>query len=403
MARHAVPKKSERSTAELRLDAMRKVVAKSSAFKPARQVLKRVRAVPTIFPGSDNMMRVGGWPIDRVVTLHGESGKGKSLYANGLGLSFLQRGHFFKLIDAERTTPITWVEHLFAEYADHVGFSAMKPRTYEDAVKEVREWCNVIGNAKAKGDLPQDMTGLVVVDSIGKLVPTNFFDKIAKSLADSDGQSKGRRPNQKTIGVDGFGGRSGQIMAGLHKAWLNELVGLLDDTGTAMIFITRESVDVEADFLAKAQGRDFKVTGGLSVKYDASILARVQQAGWVYGPGPEDKAKPVYGERHRISVTKTKIAGKEGKVQQGVFHSSNGVLVPQGFDRARDVLVLAKDFGIVKGTGWLSWAKNKWNGEHNAVKALTAKPDLLVELEAVVRARFDKDAPDEPDADGVVS
>lgn len=411
MARHAVAaSKSSRAEGDARLAAMAKVAGKSAAFRPARQVLKRVRAVPTIFPGSDNMMRVGGWPIDRVVTLHGPSGHGKTQFAVGIGLSFLQRAHFFKFIDAERTTPITWIEKLFADFTDHVGFSAMKPKTYEDAVAEVRTWSNAIGDGKAKNVLPSDMTGVVVVDSIGKLTPRGFFDKIARAIAEEDGEKKGRRPNTKTVkiqgGTDGFGGRAGQIKAALHKGWLDELVPLMDDTGTAIVLITRESVDVEADFIARAQGRDWKVQGGKSVIYDASILARVEQFGWVYGPGPDDKKKPVFGERHRVSVTKTKIAGKEGKTQVGYFHSANGMLqgVPEGFDRARDVVTLGKSMGVVKASSsWLTWGKNRWNGENSATRALTAKPELLEQLEVVVRAKFDKDCPDEVDADGVVT
>jgi len=374
--------KTERESSDARFRALAAVAGKSSAFRRPREVLRRVRAVPTIFPGVDAALRVGGWPIDRIATIHGPSNHGKSIFAAGLGISFLQRGHFFKLMDAERTTSITWYETLAKSVgninlADAVGFSASRPDSYEDAVEEIREWCTAIGEAKAKGQVPADTTGLVVVDSLRKLVPKKFFEKVNNSQK-SDGS------------VDGFGGRAAQMKAALNAAWLDELVPLLDGTGTALIFIARESEDVNADANDKKWGRDFKVTGGKAIIFDASLVIRIERDGWVYGPGPEGAKKPVYGERHRVTVAKTKISGKDDKTQVAHFHTSNGELVPEGFDLARDVLALACEAGVVtKTSGWLSYAKRRWNGDNQAVKWFVANPEALAELEAKVRATFE--------------
>ena len=83
---------------------------------------------------------------------------------------------------------------------------------------------------------------------------------------------------------------------------------------------------------------------------------------------------------------------REQKVTSCWFHTSNGALVPEGFDRARDVLEMAKGYGIVTGTGWMSWKGMRWQGDNAAVKKLHERPDALADLEAQVRARF---APDE--------
>ena len=85
------------------------------------------------------------------------------------------------------------------------------------------------------------------------------------------------------------------------------------------------------------------------------------------------------------------------------FARTLGERVPEGFDRARDVLELAQRFKIVNGTSWLSWGDKKWQGEHNAVVKLTGDPDLLDELEMEVRAKFEAVAPVEITEDGEIT
>ncbi len=82
-------------------DGLAKVAGTLKDWKPAGEVLTKVRAVPTIFPQFDRATRCGGYPIERVTVVHGPSGEGKTIFAHGLGLSFLKRGHFYAPIDAE--------------------------------------------------------------------------------------------------------------------------------------------------------------------------------------------------------------------------------------------------------------------------------------------------------------
>lgn len=323
-----------------------------------------------------------------------------TIFTLGLGKSFLLGDHFFKLIDAERTTPMTWIEEMFGpELARHPGFVASRPDTYESAVAEVREFAKRIGEAKEAKKLPPNTTGLIVVDSIRKLVPKGFFDKIAAET---------RGKGDKKTGVDGYGGRGAQIKAAMNAAWLDELVPLLEQAGLALAFITRETDDPDADVWDKRTGEDFKVGGGKSLVYDASLLIRVERASFIKqgvskdADADERKSAPVYGERHRITIRKTKIAGKQEKYVTSYFHTSNGVLTPVGFDLARDVLELGERVGVLqKSGGWIAWRKKKWNGLDSAVKKLTAEPELLAELEAAVREKFDTVNPEEHDADGV--
>lgn len=302
-------------------------------------------------------------------------------FVHGLGLSFLQRGHFYGFVDAEYTTPEDWLERLMAECSTHPGFVALRPKTYEETVDAVRNFVTTIAKARepdgdGKALLSADTTALVAVDSLRKLIPEDVWKKVVKGASGDKGS------------VDGMGGRAAQIKAAMNAAWLDELTPTLYHTGTAMVAITRESEDTTADANDKKFGNDWKMTGGKAIEFDASLLIRITRAAWVHD-GEEAR---VVGERHKVTIRKTKVAGKDDKNIVCFFHTSNGVLVPEGFDRARDVLELARSYGVVEEAGtWLKWGSNKWQGVSAAVRKLHDTPAALAQLERDVRARFTAD------------
>ena len=371
-----------------RLDAMAAVGEQFASFRPAIEVLTKVRAVPTIFVQVDYATRVGGWPIERISLVHGPSNEGKTAFCMGLGLSFLMRGHFFHHVDAEYATPEPWVRTLMAEHAGHPGFRALRPRTYEETADAVRQSCEVLGNAKAKGRLPADTSMLFVIDSLRKLVPKNLLAKIMKECSDEAPAGKDGR-KVKGRGLDGAGGRAAQIKAAMNAQWMDELVPMLAQCGAAMVLVARETDDPDAGMY----GEGFKVGGGRAAYYESSIVARIVRQGWVRENGESDSA--IYGERHKVEIRKTKVGGKTEKKPVAHFHTSNGALVPAGFDRARDVVTMAIDAGIVDVNGsWVNWEKRKLGqGINAAVKRLDADASLLGDLEAECRTLFKLDDP----------
>lgn len=358
-----------------RLSKISRVARGISSFKPATTVLTKVRAHPTIFPLYDRATKVGGHPIERIALVHGPSNHGKTAFVHGLGLSFLQAGNFYAYVDAEYTTPEDWLMMLMRQFAHHPGFLAQRPKSYEETVDSVREFVTKLAKARDKGDLDPDTTGLIVVDSVRKLVPKNLMAKMLKGADSSDGS------------IDGASGRGAMIKAALNAQWLDELVPLLYHTRTSLVFIAREyeaAIDLRK-LHEPGGGSEYKVGGGKAIIFESSIVARVTRS-WVK-EGSGDNSR-IVGERHRIDITKTKVSGKQHKVETGFFHTSNGVLTPAGFDRARDVLELAIDAGVVQQAGaWLKCDKlgQKWQGFSNAVVALTNDRALLDTLEGEAR------------------
>lgn len=397
MARHkrATGATSEREAGRKKRDALEKVAARFSKFRPAREVLKKVSAVPTIFPQFDHGTRVGGFPIERFALVHGPSNHGKTTFTLGLMGSFLQRGHFALFVDAERTTPMDWAQAMMGETALSPNFFALRPHSYEETVEQVRAFLLELDRARKAGEVDPDTSAIVVVDSIRKLVPKGILEKILKS---TEGQK----------GIDGMGGRAAQIKAAMNAAWLDELTPLLEDTRAGFIAIAREAEDPDADPWAKKAGRAFKVGGGKAIYYDSSLVMRVERASFVaekitnedYKAGARGK---VFGERHRVTIHKTKVAGKDDKQVVTYFHTSNGTMVPAGFDLPRDLVELGVTLGVIKKKGtWLMWGRVKWQGEHAAVRKLHAEPDKLALLEEEVRGAFVVKDALAHDEDGVV-
>jgi recombination protein RecA len=369
-AKKALVKEAPQMSTVERLNSLYNVSKRVKGFQPAMEVLTKVRAHPTIFPLYDRATGVGGHPIERITLIHGPSNMGKTAFTHGLGLSFLRAGNFYSYIDAEFTSPEDWLRTLMKKFADHPGFLAKRPKSYEDTVDSVREFVNTIGEAREKGELESDTTALVVVDSIRKLVPEGLLKKLLKG----DG------------GLDGASGRGAMMKAALNAQWLDELVPLLYHTKTALVFIARE-YDTTPDVykaVEPGEGKDYKVGGGKGLVFESSIVGRVTRT-WVKdGTG---ESSQVVGERHCVEITKTKVSGKQHKIEKGYFHTSNGLLVPAGFDRARDVLELALDAGVVQQSGsWFSFDGERiGNGTSAAVKLLTANEALLDTIEGEAR------------------
>lgn len=407
MRRRVHTKRSAQAAKHADLDAVAKAF---SGFRPASTVLTAVRAVPTCMVGFDHGTRVGGLPTERITLIHGPSGEGKTYFTLGLVRSFLALSFPALFIDAERTTPEGFVRLALGPHAGSPYFFAERPTTYEDTRVKVRNFCNRVKELRAKGVIAKDAVGLIIVDSIRKLVPAEQWKRILELEKNAKADEKARDRTQ-------------QIKAMMNAAWCDELIPLLEQTGCTMGIIAREADDPDAPPPRAMPGRPpppkkKKTLGGSALYYDASLDCEITRAAYVSKPGKEGERPVIYGEKHRITIKKSKVAGKDDRTTICFFHTSNGLLSPEGFDRARDVLELARTFGIVgsakpkkkgkdapekKGKStWLAWNGNRWQGEHAAVKALSSKPEVLDTLEALVRAKIRTVKPMEINADGEI-
>ncbi len=370
-----------------RLDAMADLIKRIGDARPASEVLREERVVPTIFPIFDQQIGVGGLPVGRVILVHGPSSEGKSPFGLGLGRSFLERGHFFDFVDAERTMTAEWTRSLLGEYFESGAFSApTKIGMYEDVRAHVRRWAETIAEARGK-QIPEDTTGVVVIDSINKLVPEALWKELSKSTGAVGGDDTGKswRKGKQKPGIDGMGGRAGQIMAGFNAAWMNEVVPLMADTQTTMVIIARESVEKGEGFFADDV---IKVKGGNAIKYDSSLWLRiVDSPTWQKAPGEEKSV--LVGRKHKIEIRRSKVGPRQEKIPEAAYHTSNGIVSPEGFDRPRDVFELAGEMGVLTSGPYFKFeAELVGHGEPKALEALRENQDLCFRIEEACRAKF---------------
>ena len=323
-------------------------------------VLERVRAVPTMWPQINLASRIGGWPIQRIGLIHGPSAHGKTSFSHGLGLSFLQRGHIYGFIDAELTTPESWLQTLMDQQSRNPAFRAMRPTSYEQAALGVRKLCESVIEGREAGKLPADTAGVIVVDSLRKLQPERLLAKLEKEEG----------------GIDGASGRAAQMKAAINAQWMDELAPLAYKANFGIVLISREY-----DRSNPQPGQEqFVVAGGKAVNFDSSLTARIVRSEWVHDGSGDNKR--VVGERHAVQIRKSKIGALDGKITTTYFHTSNGTLTPEGFDLPRDLLEMAEEIGAIKKDGaWYSYKGERiGQGASQVVKRLHEDAALLGEL-----------------------
>lgn len=361
-------KKSVQDSSEIRAS-IANVAARFAAFKPGATVLTNVRGVRTIFPQIDAATRVGGWPIERIGLVHGPSAEGKTALELGLGLSFLKHNHFFGLCDSEFTTTEDWVREMFGEFTDHPGFSALRPHSYEATRDAMKQWAETIGEARDKGEIPKDTTGLLVIDSLKKLVPERMLEKLEKD-ATADG-----------VGLDGMAGRAAMYKAALNGQLMDEFVPLAYHAKIALLLIGREMENANAG----PWDPTYKLGGGKSIFFDSSIVARVSRSYYKEGD-------VVAGERHLVRIYKSKVGGKEGKYTDSYFHTSIGTVCKPGFDLASDVLEMAIESKVMAKKGGRHWLMDGGEvlgtSEAETLRYLREHETELKELEEKARVAY---------------
>lgn len=339
-------------------------------WSKAGDALDRVRAVPTIFRDFNRATRVGGMPLRRIITVHGPTHGGKTAAVAGFLRSFVDLNHVGAYCDAEHATDLTFFDELFGRPVEKIpNFFGMRPSSYEETIDATDQFLNwMIAERKArfgrygKAPIPpeEDLAGLEVLDSINKLVPEREIEKLKKEGGDAIDKGWGR------------------LRAAFNQAFLDHVVPLLGKAETSLVVMVQERDDEDLDPWEMP-----KLKGGKATQYDASLIIRIMKGGEV--KRGESDSKETFGFRHRFRIWKSKVGHMDGRWTDAAFHMSNGVLVPPGFDLARDAVEIGKELGLIEGDGWLSWRRpggkvSRWQGVHNAVAALSKDPGALAAL-----------------------
>ncbi len=323
----------ERSKAlKLAIEKIEKDFGKGSIMKLGDKPAINVEAIPTGSLALDIALGIGGVPRGRIIEIYGPESSGKTTLAQHIVAECQKRGGIAAYVDAEHA--------LDPEYARNLGVNIdelliSQPDTGEQALDITEELVR------------SGAVDVVVVDSVAALVPK----------AEIEGSME-----EQQMG----------LQARLMSKALRKLTGIIGKTNTTVIFINqlRQKIGV-------MYGNPEVTTGGNALKYYASVRLEIRRVEGLKGDGED------IGNHVRVKVLKNKVAPP--------FRTAEfDIIFGKGICKVGNILDVAVNLNIVKKAGaWFSYNEEKLGqGRDKAKEVLTNNPDLLAEIEELVRKKL---------------
>ncbi len=291
-----------------------------------------IETVPTGSISLDIALGLGGIPKGRIVEVYGPESSGKTNVALHMIAEVQKRGGIAAFIDAEHALDPVYAKNIGVDI-DNLYIS--QPDFGEQAL-EITETMVRSG-----------AVDIIIVDSVAALVPK----------AEIDGE---------------MGDTHVGLQARLMSQGLRKLTAVISKSNCIVIFINQLREKVGVMF-----GNPETTTGGRALKFYSSIRLDVRRIESLKAGGE------VIGNRTRIKVVKNKIAPpfKEAEFD---------IMFGEGISRVGDILDLAANIGVVNKSGaWYAYNDDKiGQGRENAKIYLKEHPEVLAEVEALVRERY---------------
>jgi recombination protein RecA len=286
---------------------------------------------PTGSLSLDIALGVGGVPRGRITEIYGPESSGKTTICQHIVAEAQRMGGTAAFIDMEHA--------LDPVYAARVGVDidnllVSQPDTGEQAL-EITETLVRSGGID-----------VIIIDSVAALVPRS---EIEGDMGDA------------TMGVQ----------ARLMSQALRKLSGAINQTKTAVIFTNQLRQKIGVMF-----GNPETTTGGQALKFYASVRMDVRRIQAIK-VGDE-----VIGNRTRVKVVKNKVSPP--------FRTAEfDIMFNEGISKSGDVLDLATKFEVVQKRGaFFSYGDIRiGQGRENAKDYLRQNPDLMSEIEGIIRQK----------------
>ncbi len=287
--------------------------------------------IPTGSLSLDIALGVGGVPRGRVIEIYGPESSGKTTLCLHIVAEAQRMGGMAAYVDMEHALDPVYAARLGVDI-DNLLVS--QPDTGEQAL-EIAETLVRSG-----------AVDVVVVDSVAALVPRS---EIEGDMGDA------------TMGMQ----------ARLMSQALRKLSGAINQTKTTVIFTNQLRQKIGVMF-----GNPETTTGGQALKFYASIRLDVRRIQSI------KVGEEVIGNRTRVKIVKNKVAPP--------FRTAEfDIMFNEGISKAGDVLDLATKFEIVAKRGaFFSYGDIRiGQGRENAKDYLRSNPDLMAEIETVIRQK----------------
>ncbi len=317
---------------KLAIEKIEKDFGKGSIMKLGDKTTVNVDAIPTGALALDVALGVGGIPRGRIIEIYGPESSGKTTLAQHIVAECQKRGGIAAFVDAEHA--------LDPEYAKNLGVQIddlliSQPDTGEQALDITEELVR------------SGAVDIVVVDSVAALVPKA---EIEGSMED---QQMG-------------------LQARLMSKALRKLTGVIGKTNTTVIFINQLRMKIGVMY-----GNPETTTGGNALKYYSSVRMEIRRVEGLKGENGD------VGNHVRVKVLKNKVAPP--------FRTAEfDIIFGKGICKIGNILDVAVNLDIVKKAGaWFSFNEEKLGqGRDKAKEFLAANPDILAEVESLVRSKL---------------
>jgi recombination protein RecA len=287
--------------------------------------------IPTGSLSLDIALGVGGVPRGRVVEIYGPESSGKTTLCLHIVSEAQKSGGTAAFIDMEHALDPVYAARLGVDI-DNLLVS--QPDTGEQAL-EITETLVRSG-----------AVDVVIVDSVAALVPRNEIE-------------------------GDMGDASMGMQARLMSQALRKLSGAINQTKTTVIFTNQLRQKIGVMF-----GNPETTTGGQALKFYASLRLDVRRIQSI------KMGEEVIGNRTRVKVVKNKVAPP--------FRTAEfDIMFNEGISKSGDVLDLATKFEVLTKRGaFFSYGDIRiGQGRENAKDYLRSNPDLMNEIEAVIRQK----------------
>ena len=317
---------------KLAIEKIEKDFGKGAIMRLGDKSTVNVDAIPTGALALDVALGIGGIPRGRIIEIYGPESSGKTTLAQHIVAECQKKGGIAAFVDAEHA--------LDPEYARNLGVNIdelliSQPDTGEQALDITEELVR------------SGAVDIVVVDSVAALVPK----------AEIEGTMEDQQMG---------------LQARLMSKALRKLTGVIGKTNTTVIFINqlRQKIGV-------MYGNPETTTGGNALKYYASVRMEIKRTEGLKGDGVD------VGNHVRVRVLKNKVAPP--------FRTAEfDIIFGKGICKTGNILDVAVNLDVVKKAGaWFSYNDEKLGqGRDKARDYLNANPELLAEIEGLVRAKL---------------
>jgi recombination protein RecA len=317
---------------ETTLANLKKRFGESAIMKLGDAQHLQVDAIPTGSLALDIALGVGGVPKGRIVEIYGPESSGKTTLCQHIIAESQRQGGVAAFVDVEHA--------LDPLYARKCGVNidelyVAQPDTGEQALE--------ITEALVRSGV----LSVVVIDSVAALVPR----------AEIEGE----------MGDSHMG-----LQARLMSQALRKLTGAIKTTNTVVIFTNQLRQKIGVMF-----GNPETTTGGMALRFYASVRLDIRRVEAIKDGGD------VTGNRTRVTVKKNKVAPPFKVAEFDIMYN-------EGISKMGDILDIAVEQEIIEKRGsFYSYNDNRLaQGRENAKSFLVANPDLALEIENAIRAKF---------------